>query len=96
MANDYNFEDYYLDDVCSKRIFFSVDVITYKKVTLNYKKMVENAKYNVIVYICRDNEFGWESANNFFHELISFILRNIVIDLESFRKVKVYTFLTSE
>jgi len=67
-----------------------------KKVTLDYKKMVENDKYDVIVYICRNSGFGWGSANNFFHELISFISRNIVIDLKSFRKVKVYTFLKSE
>jgi len=38
MANDYNFEDYYLGDVCSKRMFFSVDVIIYKKSNIRLQK----------------------------------------------------------
>jgi hypothetical protein len=52
------FEDYYLGDVCSKRIFSLLILLFVEKVTLDSKKMEENDKYDVIIYICRKSEFG--------------------------------------
>jgi hypothetical protein len=42
-----------------QREYFSLLILLFiKKVTLDYKKMVENDKYDVIVYICRNSGFG--------------------------------------